>query len=231
MFCFLIDKINRLMAAMNLLQIKSSLFGDDGQSSRLANEFVAALLERNPGAELVVRDLVQDPVPHLDPARLGAFGAKENASAEQRAVLAYSDGLIAELRQADVLVLGLPMYNFGVPSQLKAWYDHVARAGVTFRYTDKGPQGLLTGRKAYIFAARGGEYAASGNDWLAGAVRARDAWLHRHHGRAVRVRRGPGDQPGAPRSGARGSARRASQARCRNPAGSLTLENAPHEIP
>jgi FMN-dependent NADH-azoreductase len=171
MFCFLIDKINRLMAAMNLLQIKSSLFGDDGQSSRLANEFVAALLERNPGAELVVRDLVQDPVPHLDPARLGAFGAKENASAEQRAVLAYSDGLIAELRQADVLVLGLPMYNFGVPSQLKAWYDHVARAGVTFRYTDKGPQGLLTGRKAYIFAARGGEYAASGNDWQAQFVR------------------------------------------------------------
>ena len=156
---------------MSLLQIKSSLFGDDGQSSRLANEFVAALLERNPGAELVVRELVQDPVPHLDPARLGAFGAKENASAEQRAVLAYSDGLIAELRQADVLVLGLPMYNFGVPSQLKAWYDHVARAGVTFRYTETGPQGLLTGKKATIFAARGGEYAASGNDWQAQFVR------------------------------------------------------------
>jgi FMN-dependent NADH-azoreductase len=158
------------MAAMNILQIKSSLFGDDGQSSRLANEFVAALLERNPGAELVVRDLVRDPVPHFDPSRLAALGAKE-ATPEQRAVVAYSDALVAELRRADVLVLGLPMYNFGVPSQLKAWYDHVARAGITFRYTANGPEGLLTGKKAYIFAARGGEYAAGGNDWQARFVR------------------------------------------------------------
>lgn len=140
---------------MNILQIKSSLFGDDGQSSRLANEFVAALLERNPGAELVVRDVVKDPLPHLDLDNMGT----------------YSDALIGELRRTDVLVLGLPMYNFGVPSQLKAWYDQVARAGVTFRYTEKGPEGLLKGKKAYIFAARGGEYAASGNDWQAQFVR------------------------------------------------------------
>jgi FMN-dependent NADH-azoreductase len=140
---------------MNILQIKSSLFGDDGQSSRLANEFVAALLERNPGAERVVRDVVKDPIPHLD---LNTMGAR-------------SDELIEELRRADVLVVGLPMYNFGVPTQLKAWYDQVARAGVTFRYTEKGPEGLLKGKKAYIFAARGGEYAASGNDWQAQFVR------------------------------------------------------------
>ncbi|HEY9529908.1 MAG TPA: NAD(P)H-dependent oxidoreductase [Burkholderiales bacterium] len=87
-------------------------------------------------------------------------------------MLAYSDALIEELRLADVLVIGLPMYNFGVPSQLKAWYDHVARAGITFRYTETGEaRGLLTGKKAYIFAARGGEYAASGNDWQAQFVR------------------------------------------------------------
>jgi FMN-dependent NADH-azoreductase len=156
---------------MNLLQIQSSLSGDEGHSSRLANEFVAALLERNPGAKLIVRDLVRNPVPHLDPARLAAFGAKDNPSAEQRAVLAESQALIEELRRADVLVLGLPMYNFGVPSQLKAWYDHVARAGLTFRYTEKGPQGLLTGKKATIFATRGGEYATTGNDWQAQFVR------------------------------------------------------------
>jgi FMN-dependent NADH-azoreductase len=156
---------------MNLLQIQSSLSGDEGHSSRLANEFVAALLERTPGAKLVVRDLVRNPVPHLDPARLAAFGAKDNPSAEQRAVLAESEALIEELRRADVLVLGLPMYNFGVPSQLKAWYDHVARAGLTFRYTEKGPQGLLTGKKATIFATRGGEYATTGNDWQAQFVR------------------------------------------------------------
>lgn len=140
---------------MNILQIKSSIFGEEGQSSRLANEFVAALLERNPGAELVVRDLVKNPVAHLDLSTMGV----------------YSDALIEELRRADVLVLGLPMYNFGVPSQLKAWYDQVARAGVTFRYTEKGPEGLLKGKKAYIFVARGGEYAASGNDWQAQFVR------------------------------------------------------------
>jgi FMN-dependent NADH-azoreductase len=157
---------------MNILQIKSSLFGDDGQSSRLADEFVAALLERNPGAELLVRDLVRDPVPHLDAARLAAFGARNDATPEQRTVVGYSDALIEELRRADVLVIGLPMYNFGVPSQLKAWYDHIARAGITFRYTETGEaQGLLTGKKAYIFAARGGEYAASGNDWQAHFVR------------------------------------------------------------
>lgn len=157
---------------MNILQIKSSLFGDQGQSSRLADEFVAGLLEHAPGARVVVRDLVRDPVPHLDPARLAALGAGNAATAEQRAVRAQSDALIDELRRADVLVLGLPMYNFGVPSQLKAWYDHVARAGVTFRYTPQGiAQGLLAGKKAYIFAARGGEYAAGGNDWQATFVR------------------------------------------------------------
>ena len=76
----------------------------------------------------------------------------------QEDIVAFSDKLIDELKQADVIVLGLPMYNFGVPSTLKAYFDHIARAGVTFRYTDKGPVGLLTGKKAYVFATRGGVY-------------------------------------------------------------------------
>jgi FMN-dependent NADH-azoreductase len=144
---------------MKILQIKSSVFNGNGQSSRLANEFVALLQEQHPGAEVLERDLVADPVPHLDGARVGAFFAKpEERSAEQKAIVAYSDALIAELRRADVLVLGLPMYNFGVPSQLKAWFDHLARAGETFKYTEKGPVGLITGKKAYVFAARGGLY-------------------------------------------------------------------------
>jgi FMN-dependent NADH-azoreductase len=79
-------------------------------------------------------------------------------------VLSESDALIAELKQADTLVLGLPMYNFGVPSQLKAYFDHVARAGVTFTYTEKGPVGLLTGKQAYVFAARGGLYQGTPRD-------------------------------------------------------------------
>jgi FMN-dependent NADH-azoreductase len=144
---------------MKILQIKTSVFSQNGQSSRLADEFVALLSEQNPGAEVVQRDIAADPVPHLDGARVGAFFAKpEERSAEQRAVIAYSDALIGELRRADVLVLGLPMYNFGVPSQLKAWFDHLARAGETFKYTEKGALGLLTGKKAYVFAARGGVY-------------------------------------------------------------------------
>ena len=144
---------------MKILQIKSSVFNGNGQSSRLANEFVALLREQHPGAEVLERDLVADPVPHLDGARVGAFFAKpEERSAGEKAIVAYSDALIAELRRADVLVLGLPMYNFGVPSQLKAWFDHIARAGETFKYTEKGAVGLLKGKKAYVFAARGGLY-------------------------------------------------------------------------
>src|SRR3954469_3768361 len=144
---------------MRILQIKSSVFNGNGQSSRLAEEFVARLREERPNVEVVERDLVADPVPHLDAARAGAFFAKaEERSAAQREVIAYSDTLIDELRRADVLVLGLPMYNFGVPSQLKAWFDHLARAGETFKYTGKGAVGLLTGKKAYVFATRGGVY-------------------------------------------------------------------------
>jgi FMN-dependent NADH-azoreductase len=144
---------------MRILQIKSSVFNGNGQSSRLADEFVALLREQHAEAKLIQRDLVADPVPHLDGARAGAFFAKpEERTPEQRAVIAYSDALIDELRRADVLVLGLPMYNFGVPSQLKAWFDHIARAGETFKYTEKGPVGLLTGKKAYVFATRGGLY-------------------------------------------------------------------------
>jgi FMN-dependent NADH-azoreductase len=144
---------------MKILQVKSSILGGNSQSSRLADEFVARLADEHREAGVVVRDLGADPVPHLDGARVAAFFSKpEQRSAEQKAIVAYSDGLIDELQRADVLVLGLPMYNFGVPSQLKAWFDHLARAGETFKYTEKGAVGLLTGKQAYVFAARGGLY-------------------------------------------------------------------------
>jgi len=155
-----------------LLQINSSINNGNGQSSRLANHFVAAFRQRNPNARIIQRDLAADAVPHLTAERFGAFVAKpEQLTGDQRAVLAYSDALIAELKAADVIVLGLPMYNFGVPSQLKAYFDHVARAGVTFRYTASGPQGLLTGKKVYVFAARGGVYAGAPLDTQTGYVR------------------------------------------------------------
>lgn len=148
-----------------LLQINTSLFSTEGQSSRLAEQFVAAWRANNPGAAVRVCDLASDPVPHLDAARFQAFLAQPaQRTPEQNAVVDYSDALIAELKRADVIVLGLPMYNFGLPSTLKAYFDHVARAGVTFRYTDKGAVGLLTGKQAYVFAARGGQYAGTPSD-------------------------------------------------------------------
>src|SRR6202051_4764313 len=156
-----------------LLQINASLNSDNGQSSRLANQFVAAFNKRRPEAKIVVRDVAAaEPVPHLNAERFGAFITKpEERSPAQRAVVAYSDILINELKEAGVIVLGLPMYNFGVPSQLKAYFDHIARVGVTFKYTEKGPVGQLTGKKVYVFAARGGLYAGTPLDTQTSYVR------------------------------------------------------------
>ena len=156
-----------------LLQINTSINNGNGQSSQLARQFVAAYRNSHPETSVRVRDVAAaEPVPHLDAERFGAFISKpEDRSAAQHAVVAYSDALIDELKQADVIVLGLPMYNFGVPSQLKAYFDHIARAGATFKYTDKGPVGLLTAKKAYVFAARGGVYAGTPLDTQTSYVR------------------------------------------------------------
>lgn len=143
----------------HILHIDSSMFGADGMSSGLAAEFVERLRQGHPGAAVTRRDLSADPLPHLDAARFGALiTAPAERSPRQAELAAESDTLVAELQAADVLVLGVPMYNFQVPSQLKAWFDHVARAGITFRYTADGPEGLLAGRRAYVFTARGGIY-------------------------------------------------------------------------
>ena len=163
-----------------ILQINSSLHGDDAQSSRLAGEFVAALggLPERQGATspslnpVIVRDLSATPVPHLTAERLAALSLAAAArTLDQQRIVAESDELIDELKRADVIVIGLPMYNFGVPSTLKAYFDHVARAGVTFRYTAEGPVGLLTGKKAYVFATRGGRYAGTTADLQTAYVR------------------------------------------------------------
>lgn len=144
---------------MNLLQINTSLFAHGGQSSHLAEHFVSEWQAHHPDAEIRRRDFAEDEIPHLTADRFNAFiTPQDERNADQQSIVDYSDALIAELQQADVIVLGLPMYNFGVPSQLKAWFDHIARAGITFRYTENGPEGLLTGKKAYVLAARGGKY-------------------------------------------------------------------------
>lgn len=157
---------------LNLLQINASLYSGQGQSSQLAERFVKNFQASRADVRVVTRDVAGEPVPHLDARRFGAFlAAPEARTAEQQAVIDYSDTLIGELRAADVIVLGLPLYNFGVPSQLKAYFDHVARAGVTFRYTANGPVGLITGKKVYVLAARGGLYAGTPLDTQTSYVR------------------------------------------------------------
>ncbi|APV50249.1 FMN-dependent NADH-azoreductase [Betaproteobacteria bacterium GR16-43] len=148
-----------------LLQINTSLFSTAGQSSRLADEFVAEWRAANPNGAVAVRDLAKDPVPHLTGERFQAFLAKpEDRTPAQQADAGISDALVEELKSADTIVIGLPMYNFGVPSTLKAYFDHVARAGITFRYTEKGPQGLLGGKRVYVFSTRGGVHAGTPRD-------------------------------------------------------------------
>jgi FMN-dependent NADH-azoreductase len=155
-----------------LLQLNASLFSDHGQSSQLAARYVAQWRAANPQGTVVARDLARDPLPHLSVERFQAFLASpEQRTPEQSAHAAASDALIDELKRSDVIVLGLPMYNFGIPSTLKAYFDHVARAGHTFRYTEKGPEGLLKGKRAVVFATRGGVYAGTPLDTQTAYVR------------------------------------------------------------
>lgn len=150
---------------MNILQINASARREGANSTRVANDIVARLQTQHPEATLTVRDLAATPHPVLDEAALGAlFTPAEQRSPEQAARVALDDALIAEIQAHDVIVLGVPMYNFGVPVQLKAWIDAIARAGVTFRYTATGPVGLLQGKTVYVALARGGLYRDTPND-------------------------------------------------------------------
>jgi FMN-dependent NADH-azoreductase len=150
---------------MKVLQINASARSQGANSTRLADAITARLLAQNPHAEVELRDLASNPHPVLDEAALGAlFTPAEQRSAEQAARVALDDALIAQVQAADVIVLGVPMYNFGVPVQLKTWLDAIARAGVTFRYTENGPEGLLKGKKVYVALARGGLYRDTPTD-------------------------------------------------------------------
>lgn len=155
-----------------LLQIKSSLNGDSGQSSYLSNQFAERWQAENPDGKVVVRDLSATPVPHLDGERFNAFltGA-DKRSAREQAIVDFSDALIEEIRSADVITIGLPMYNFGIPSTLKAYFDHIARSGITFHYTANGPEGLLDDKPVHILAARGGLYVGTEADSQTGYMK------------------------------------------------------------
>ncbi len=146
----------------NVLALKSSILGDYSSSSKLIDELLAKYKLQQ--ATITQRDLAQQPLPVLDGEIAMAMRSPEQLNDKQRDALALSDKLIAELRLADLLVIGAPMYNFMIPTQLKNWIDLVARAGKTFTYTELGPQGLITGTRAVIVTTRGGMHKDQGSD-------------------------------------------------------------------
>ncbi len=155
-----------------LLQLNTSVFSEHGQSTQLAKSFVNSWQHQRPGSILIVRDLAINPVPHLNGERFEAFlTPAEQRSETQHEIVAYSDGLIEELKQADVIAIGLPLYNYGIPSSLQAYFDHIARADVTFKYSDNGSVGFLQNKRAVIFATRGGKYIGSNNESVTTQVR------------------------------------------------------------
>ncbi|OLF55353.1 FMN-dependent NADH-azoreductase [Pseudomonas chlororaphis] len=148
-----------------VLIIESSARQQDSVSRQLTQTFIKQWQAAHPADQITVRDLATTPVPHLDSNLLGGWMKPVGQrNAVEEASLQRSNELTDELLAADVLVMAAPMYNFAIPSTLKAWLDHVLRAGVTFKYTETGPQGLLTGKRAYVLTARGGIYAGSAND-------------------------------------------------------------------
>lgn len=143
-----------------ILHIISSPRGESSNSIQLSNDIVKKLQVANPDNQLAVRDLTNHPFPHLEEAQLAAFFTPEDSrTAAHKTAIAHSDEAVKELFDADYIVIGVPFYNFSIPSTLKAWIDHIARAGVTFRYSEKGPEGLVKGKKVYLAIATGAIYS------------------------------------------------------------------------
>lgn len=145
----------------SVLVIKSSLNGATGNASKLAKQYVDSLAATHT-ITLIERDLAAENLPHLTEQEMQAWMTPENErNEEQHALAVISDKIVAQVQAADEIVLAVPMYNFGIPRVLKAWFDRLARAGITFKYTEQGPQGLLGGKKVTVMAARGGQYVGT----------------------------------------------------------------------
>lgn len=157
-----------------ILNIISSPRGESSVSIKLGNAIVDKLREKDPASTVTVRDLTNGPFPHLEEAHLNAFFTPVEAHTDaNKAAIAHSSEAIKEILDADVIVIGAPMYNFTLSSTLKAWFDHISRAGITFKYGANGPEGLVTGKKVYIALASGGVYSgdAAGYDFLSPYVK------------------------------------------------------------
>jgi FMN-dependent NADH-azoreductase len=158
--------LERMVKVKNVLRVTTSILGQESVSSQLMDELLRKLGSAEE-IDVVERNFQDQAIPHLDSSWLSALSTKEaERSAEQLDKVAFSDQLIAELKRADILVIGLPMYNFTLPSMLKAWVDHIARAGVTFKYTENGPAGLLKDKKVFLVTTMGGIHEIGKTDFL-----------------------------------------------------------------
>ncbi|MDX7990963.1 FMN-dependent NADH-azoreductase [Xenorhabdus littoralis] len=150
-----------------VLVLKSSILAQYSQSNKMADYFVEKYLANYSDSDITIRDLAENPVPVLDGELVGALRPSDAELTErQQSALALSDEMIAELKTHDVIVITAPMYNFTIPTQLKTYFDLIARAGMTFRYTEKGPEGLLKGKKAIVLTSRGGIHKGNPTDLM-----------------------------------------------------------------
>lgn len=155
------------------LLISSSAVGEASVSNRITREIVAELQRLDPGLQVASRDVGADPPPHLEPVRMPAFGGRTDTP-QAAETAALSQAVIDEVQAADLIIIGSPMYNFGITSTLKTWFDHLLRAGITFRYTATGAEGLVHGKRAIVVEARGGSYISgpsAGSDHQEGHLR------------------------------------------------------------
>ena len=142
-----------------ILIVNSSALAAESVSSRITTAFAEKVRKQDPNVEITIRDVGADPIPHLTPETVGAIRGAEPETDLARQALALSNQLISEIKDADIIVIGSPMYNFGMSSTLKTWFDHIARAGLTFRYSESGPEGLVKGKKAIVVESRAGFYS------------------------------------------------------------------------
>ncbi|WP_064604099.1 FMN-dependent NADH-azoreductase [Photobacterium sp. J15] len=148
----------------NVLVLKSSILGDYSQSNGLIDHLIASW--QGKVSSIIERDLAANPLPVLDGEIAGGLRGGDNLTPRQQEALALSDQLIEEVKASDTLVIAAPMYNFSIPTQLKNWFDLIARAGVTFSYTENGPVGLLTGKKVIVVTTRGGMHKDGATDTM-----------------------------------------------------------------
>lgn len=150
-----------------VLNISSSLFPAKSVSNQMAAELLLKLEAEHGELQVASRDFNDDGMPHLDAERVAAIAAPVSERSEaQQQIVDFADSLIQEVQEADILVIAMPMYNFSVPTMLKSWFDHVARAGVTFAYTENGPKGLLRDKQAYLVTAMGGTHEPGQSDFV-----------------------------------------------------------------